>query len=444
MEPSRDFKSSVDLLPFDDLLLVSRKRYLNRPGGYGSGKTFFGAIWHHDRAMINRFGSMSWWLSKDHATARAGFDTYVDYLDRIDWQQGVDYKTRLSPEMEIEYRLIDHLVRFKTTNQTLQGDTISHKTTDESDECKPDKKRRAESRMRCPKAKLIQSLDIGSPQGLEHFYKHAVKADMRRHGEFGQFRENDNTLTLHYRTYWNHHIVQTGFFDTLWNEFGHDERFIKSWVFGVFLPLSQAQCYDFDPRRYEEGGHIVNVPYDPRNKTLITSWDFNMGNMAYVGYQIHNNDWIGKLECPPNTKNAEHACDRLIGQVPEHVARETTVYVDGDANGWAGTKHGLSCEYDLIEQRLSEHFQRVVVQTPNHNDAVAIRVMSTNRLFRQKRLLLDASLRQSSESFANTTWENSKIKKASGETVTHFSDAGSYAPSRAEQIGLGRGFTRLA
>lgn len=451
MEYPGSLEAKISQLPYVDALLgatqlaksrkddepktVAQKRYLSLAGGYGSGKTTSLARWHHSRALINRYGSTSWWVAPDYSIADDGLEIYRDHLENdCGLVEGRHFKIKRSPILQVEYLFIKHKVQFRTTNQKLQAKSASHLSVDEADECIENRLARAEARLRCPNARLIQSMWAGTPQGLLHFYKRAVLSDMVQRGRWGQFRENDRSLTLHYRSFWNHHVRKTGYFDTLWDMFGHDERFIKSFTLGIFTPFSGTQVYDYIPQREEEGGHITDCPYDPTNKTLITGWDFNLGNMAYVGYQIHNGTWIGKLECPPLTKNTEHACDQLINQVPLYVARETDLVVDGDANGWAGSKHGLDCEYDVIQNRLGTHFRRVIINTPNHNDAVAVRSMSTNRLFRQKRLLIDKTLRQTNESFSNTTWENNKIKKASGETVTHFSDAGSYPPSRAETI----------
>ena len=424
--------ASVALLPYDERLLHSRKRYLARPGGYGSGKTTFNAIWHHDRSIINQ-GCSSWWLAPDYSTARVGFNIYQEYLNQIGWREGVHYKTRRAPDLEIEYTRIEHLVKFKTSNQLLQADTISHLSVDEAGENADDKIARANARVRAPKAKVLQTLYSGAPQGLNHYYKRVIVPGMTLEGNVDQFRYNDRIDVLHYRTYWNR-FLPDDFYQTLFEEYGHDQRFVKSWILGIFTPLSQSQCFDFDARRAEDGGHVVDVPYDTSNRQLVVGFDFNLGMMAYVGYQIHDGRWIAKLECPPQTKDTQHACEQLINQVPLHVAKQTNVIIDGDANGYQGAKHGLSCEYDVIQNVLGTHFNSVSVHTPNHNDPVAVRVISTNRLFRQKRLLFNKHLRQSIDSFANTTWENAKIKKTSGEMVTHFSDAGSYPPSRAETI----------
>jgi hypothetical protein len=193
-------QADVELLLYDRYLLASDKRYLARPGGYGSGKTTFGVIFHHDRCIINQ-GCISWWLAPDYSTARVGFALYIEYLQNIGFHEGIHFKTRRSPDLEIEYINLEHIVKFKTANQLLQAESISHLTVDETGECADDKIARANARVRDPKAKVHQTLYLGAPQGLNHYYKRVILPGMSISGECGQFRHNDRVLVLHYRTH---------------------------------------------------------------------------------------------------------------------------------------------------------------------------------------------------------------------------------------------------
>lgn len=430
--PTQEGAHSFDLLPYQNVLLQDQRHLdLAYPGGYGSGKTWFGALWNKTRAEIN-VGCESWWIAPNYSLTYEGFKACIEILELFGWVEGAHFKATRSPgNLSIEYLPYHHVTYFKSTNTNLQAATIAHLVSDESGDNNPENESKAFNRVRDPKAKLHQRLSVGAPQGLNHYFQRFSGTNYQ---SSGPFRWNAKKLVLHFRTFWNHHLPKHYVADLI-DEYGHDEAFIKSWVLGLFVALSQNHCFKYDPLQHGDGPGL-----NPVCPEVYVGWDFNYGQVAFVGLQRMLDKWCGVFEAPNHVQTTDDACTELFKKIPAHTWGNARIIIDGDANGWAGNTRTPTSDYDIIRERFEKAgYRNFEIIAPRSNSRVHLRVMATNRLFNQNRLVLHKDMRYTKEGLQKTTWDNhGGIKKVSGDTWTHRPDAMSYVVSRQEPVGTER------
>lgn len=148
---------------------------------------------------------------------------------------------------------------------------------------------------------------------------------------------------------------------------------------------------DFEGRAYYAYKHDVHggeeLKYDHR-QDLIFTFDFNVSpgtacvlqEQTYTGENAkvarHFTAAIGEVWIPTNS-NTLLVCDKLIEDWGEHKGR---VIAYGDATGGArGTAKVQGSDWDLIKQKLKEHFgSRFVTRVPKANPAVKTRLNCFN------------------------------------------------------------------
>lgn len=419
-----------ELLPFQSVLLKDTEHIdLAMPGGVRSGKTWFGFLWKFARARAN-IGCKSGWVAPNFTlTKQVGLNGYVEFLDRMGWQEGVHYDVNLSEKI-VRHRPFNHDTYFVSTNTRLIAYTWSDMVVDEEGDCDEQAIIDAKARVSDPRAKIRQCLHLGAPQGLNHYYRRFGGPELRTAGEHAQFRYDDHKLVLHFHTYWNR-FIDSKYIDELIDNFGGDKQLIDAWVFGKFVPLSTGNCY-----RFNQLEHVGKYGLIETNRQLYFGWDFNVGMVSWVQGQRHNTIWRFSRESGPSCDTTDDAMDELIKTFPVWEYGNHEILIDGDANGWAGHTRGLMNDYDIIQERLAkEGYRNVHIIAPHYNSAIQARVIATNRMFNKEMLYIDESCKYTIDSLNGTTWDNhGKIMKGSKDVVSHKSDALSYVISRQERI----------
>lgn len=426
------------ILPYQNYILKNYKHeQMAIAGGLGSGKTQCAALFHILRAQLN-IGCVSWWVAPDYGLARVGFDMLCQVLKTLGYSESAHFTARRSPgSLSLFLIFCDHEIRFKTTNQNLVGENISHMTVDEAGDCNGERIGDALQRVgRHPETKNDQVLFVGTPQGMNHYAERFTQPGMIEQGELGQFKVSDTRLVLHYQTQWNYKLLERvpRYIDRFLEEFGHDAAYTRAWMLGQFVALASSAVFKFDRNE-----HVKNAVLDV-NLPLYIGWDFNVGQMSYillqkqVDYSREETIWACCGESSQNLYNTEEAVTALVASLGQEW-RGQEILIDGDANGWAGSSKSDFSDYDIIRDKMRAKFPRAKIIAPHHNSSVQMRAIATNRLFASKRLCISPKCNYLIDSLERSNWDNYKnVYKPSGDTWTHRAEAMSYVVSRQEPV----------
>lgn len=388
------------------------------PGGLGSGKTEFGNYWHHTRVILNP-KSRSWYIAPKYDLLRyVNMARYIAMLKALGYRENKHFKVNLSDRW-IEY-YFGHVVFFKSANTAEQfiADEISHFTSDETGSSDKKAITYAQTRVRCPAAKVLQSLCLGTPQGLNHFAKRYSGPEFVQDGPFKRTKDK---LVLHFHTYWNKHLPKSYIGDLLSN-LGHDPQLIKAWIFGQFVPLFEKGVYNFNQEKHTA---VIDPYFD--NPMLYLGWDFNVGQVAWCAEQGIKGGYHVVRESPKGCQGTDEACDAFIEEFPKHKWQNHEIVVDGDASGWAGDTRGLLTDYDIIREKLRPIYPNLRIIAADHNPSVRVRILVTNRLLGKQLFSISTKCPNTIEAMNVTAYDGKGgIAKPEKDTWTHWSDAATY------------------
>lgn len=438
-------KVFFNLLPFQNLILQNQiLEEFAIVGGVGAGKTVFACYWLHSKAVKIPGGNF-WFCSRTMKTAKdPGIKTYLQILKNLGYVSGKHFFHNKS-ESTIRYAW-GSTVTFMSSESWKDwvGASLDAAVGDEPAFWPEGAFRELTYRLR---PGLFQSSDYvrqllltGTPQGLT-WYAHEFSGgnfiplqqgyDLK--GEFRPigFQARDKSrLTLHYPTFLNPYQTQS-YIDKIINNYGHDDALIKAHLFGEFCPIFQSAVFNKMSQ-----GNIVDFTPDPsKSENLDLCFDFNVGKMAWTGYQRINNQLFCIEEAGDRVITTDEACDEIISTFPKPIWGGKTAVIDGDATGWAGDTRSHTTDYDIIRQKLQGHFARVIIRVPDSNPSVRTTIVSTNRaLFsdpvsgKEKQLLFSRKCSNTIDAMFKTVYteKGNDIYKPSNDKVTHRSDTVRY------------------
>lgn len=426
----------VILLPHQSALIRDlTTRHLCIAAGLGSGKTHALVRKHHHLCMVNP-RSVSWLSEPTFELIRTvALPAYTDYLSSIGYIEGVHFKVNRSvATLQYVGKNCNHLVHFKSgeTWERWVGAEISHYTADEPARTSRKCFERANDRVRCPKAKVLQSVYGGTPDiDLRDDWYYDIFAGKSS----ARLKQEGKIKVIRARTEDNP-FRPKGYIEQLFDSYGHNKNLILCYVFGEFVVLSENLAYD----QYSETKNDVNHPPNKNNFTIDMTWDFNVNQTAWTACQLEptpagDADYFAVAENERNTPGTYDACIQFMEQFPPYKDAQVAwknhkIVIHGDASGWqsdTSSTHLFDSDYDLILQTLRPHYREVVVEAPRQNPYIRTRIESTNRGFSKRKLMIHGELTLLKDSLKRTTRdEANKINKPSDDTWSHRSDNLSY------------------
>jgi len=412
-------------------------------GGLGSGKTYGSALWHLQRCRNNYKSPFSWVIAPTHAKVNsivipALVETASTHLG---WTEGKDLTVHSGAPARIYLKRTGQTIYGHSANKwrLMVGENISHFTATEVGYYQSrDWLDKCQSRARCPKAKLIQGLGEGTPEGTENWY--AECADI----EENVIHAETLFKRIRLETGDNPHL-RPGYIEKLKRQFSHDAGKLESYLYGRFVPFTRGTAY-------WEFFHSRNVVLDvaaSRQLPLLFCWDFNKSPLAWVvlqkqphetksGYRFHR--YVALAESSGESRGIMDACVEFMAEYPSSQWADVPIRVYGDPSGYFGSHLSASDSFDQIYQYLRTRYRRVEMVADKAAPRIQARLERTNALLANEQYVAAAWLRNLIKSHTNTALKKGmwQIEKPQGEDWTHYSDAVGYMlfqETREEDLG---------
>lgn len=395
------------------------------------------------RTLINDESPMSGVLAADYTLAREiNQDGYITELEALGMREGVHFEIRTKPIT------ITHLWGIKQRTIFLSAEkprkikayTFSHGNVDEFAIMGKESPMNFAGRLRCPKARLIQTLYTFTWEGENHAHEKFGETNLVREGKHST---NARALVLHGTSYDNPDLPRI-FFENLFDAFGWDEALFNNYVLGVCMSLSRDRFYfKFSPQL-----NVKPQTLERDNKHLFLTVDWNVGKMSWSAIQKQYSPDFSKPVYSIIRANRSNAQDLLIvaqqivETFPPDTFKDWTMEIMGDARGNNRSDQDASVTgYKFLKLLLSPHYPGLRINAPRNNPEVWQRSVCTNRLFGQGRLLIDPSCTKVIESAKMAEGDGKGgIKKPKDDTVTHAMEAVDMALMRFEPPEVERGY----
>lgn len=360
-------------------------------GGYGSGKTYIGALKSIQMSYINR-PIPQMYISPSHQLATK---TIIVTLKEICNRAGLDY-TYNQQRAEFKIHNWDGTIWFGSGDKpdSLRGPNIASAIIDEPFIQKREVFEQMIARVRHPEATKSQIFLTGTPEQLNWGFNLANNKEM----DIGVIQAS--TLD-------NPHLPDD-YKETLLKSYSKEQ--IDAYVHGKFVNLTQGRVY----HEFDRNKHI-------QTRNDLQSWDIGAGidwNVDALSACIfrHTKDEI-HVEKEIRLKNA--GTYDLAEQLKQIYP---AIRVYPDASGSARRTSAAHTDHDIMKMA---GFQ---VLSPRANPPVKDRVNSVNRLLREGRLTVDGSCKYTIMDLEQNVWRNADIDKRDPEQ-THMSDALGYGCS---------------
>jgi len=304
------------------------------------------------------------------------------------------------------------------------GTNISHFLITEVGTQKEEVYTKAQTRTRCPKAKVRQGLCEGTPEGFNWYQE---RADFG-----GGVPDAYDPVNLARRfTLWteDNQRLPADYVEKLRRTFGYDQAKLESYLYGRFVAFTKGTAYwEFFASR----NVVLDVKPSPF-LPLVFSWDFGVSPLPWVAIQKQPHEKRGRqyrrfvqvAEGSGNARGVLDGCAEFISQFPPSEYRGTKIEIDGGHDGYHGSHLAESCAFNQIRDCLRRYYDNVVIVAMKSAPTVQESLNKTNALFAYELSVVAAWCRNTIKSFEqsslkNGTWELLKPKDAD---PTHFGDA---------------------
>lgn len=425
-------------------------------GGLGAGKTFSLWVKHLSLCAVNSESELSAIFEPIYSKI---IDTVIPtgrkVLNMMGFIEGVHYRFTTSqpfPKCVLIASGQEIHLRSAENPETIVAVEYSHVSGDELAIWKEDAYRNCRSRIRCPKAKVLQFVGATAPQGV-NWAADEFDSDTQEGWESNEFRDDYHAVKRIRRlTMWtdeNPYIPQ-GYLRSLQEIYGHNSNLIQSYRYGMFCPLVQGAAYaNYEPQRHD----VADVQADPYREIVLT-WDFNAHPLAWVAIQklpYHHGleqrfRYIAVNEANFDYGVLDEAIAEFAVKFPVERFRDTPIALFGDRTGHAASHKISGSDYENIERILKQFgYRRVEVRATKQVAPEAASVEAVNRLFRDNLFYISKRCKNLRRSMMATTWRKNerKLDKPSGETWTHHGDALKYWAHQETRDETGRNSTKI-
>jgi PBSX family phage terminase large subunit len=341
-------------------------------GGYGSGKTYIGALKSIQMSYINR-PIPQMYISPSHQLATK---TIIVTLKEICNRAGLDY-TYNQQRAEFKIHNWDGTIWFGSGDKpdSLRGPNIASAIIDEPFIQKREVFEQMIARVRHPEAAKSQIFLTGTPEQLNWGFTLANNKEM----DIGVIQAS--TLD-------NPHLPDD-YKETLLKSYSKEQ--IDAYVHGKFVNLTQGRVYhEFDRNKH------IQTRNDLQSWDVGCGVDFNVDQLSACIFR-HTKDEI-HVEKEIRLKNAG------TYDLVEHLKKiYPAIKVYPDSSGSARKTSAPHTDHDIMKMA---GFQ---VLSPRANPPVKDRVNSVNRLLREGRLTVDGSCKYTIMDLEQNVWRNQQI-----------------------------------
>lgn len=392
--------------------------YLLALGGVGSGKTSLGYPWHHTRCVINRDSDYSLIVGETGKYTKLLFKGYISFLESIGYKERIHFKCNRQAPQSIKY-FWGHEVLFWSAETKIVSINTSHDWQDEPALFQQETTWEIDQRRRCPKANLRQSLSTTSPEGMNHLYEFFGGPDMTREGRYSF---NDRKLVLHSSSYDNP-FLPPDFFISLEERFGWDDLYFRNYVMGEWVNLTRNAFYF----SFTED-NIRKCSLNTQTPSMVWTLDNNVGKMQWAAIQRQGHDYAVFKANAGTARNLQEVANELIKDFPPSQFKNWQIDVAGDAVLHHRSPQTYTSGYELLETLLRPHYPHLRVTASRQNPLVIDRSMTTNKLLKTGRLVIDPGCKRVLHSVRSTQSDGKNgIVKPSKDEVTHAMEAVDHA-----------------
>lgn len=397
--------------------------------GLGAGGTHGAALWHVILAELNKKSPSSWVVAPTYAQIRDPIiPSFVNALQVVlGYEQNRDYQIMRSGTPRIELRT-GHSIYFKSANrpEMFVGANISHATMTEPgiiDRMAYDK---TSDRIRCPKAKRLQFMLEGTPEGVGNWYEEHANIPY----EF-DYEKNYRRITL-----WTEdNIHLDGYADQVRRIHGHDKAKLESYLYGRFVPLVKGNAYhEWSDRK---------IKLDLKASTLlplIMGWDFQVAPLSWVAWQqqptrtrlgLEKRVFRALGESSGEAKGTMNACVEFALQFPPKDFERTQILLHGGHDGHSDHLDQDACYFETIKKHLRNlGYKNVSIEAPKKAPGLQDRYEQINKLMAYDVIEVAAWCRKLISSFQSTCFKAGTFKPVKNsdplKDTTQYGDAGSY------------------
>lgn len=339
------------------------------------------------------------------------FDGYIAFLESIGLKERVHFKANRQAPQSIKFYW-GHSVLFWSAETKIVSINTSHDWQDEAALFPEKKSWEVDQRRRCPNSVLRQSLSTSSPEGMNHFYSFFGADDMQRDGRYSF---NASKLVLHSSSYDNI-FLPDDFFRTLEERFGWDDLYFANYVMGEWVNLARNAFYFAF-----SNDNIQTTKLNEDLKRICLTLDNNVGKMQWAAIQPVKNQYNVVAANKGTARNIQEACDEFEKAFPLSKFKHWTIPVYGDHKLHDRSNQTFTTSFQLLEAILKPKYPNLYIAQPNTgNPLVVERSMTTNKLLKELRLIIDPSCKRVIHSARSTQSDGrGGVLKPSNDEVTH-------------------------
>lgn len=417
--------------------------------GVGSGKTY-GVVQALYYKMTQSPQALRWFYAMPiyELIRNTFFPTWIKFADSIGMIENVHYKLIKSPFPQIRLcnkQVVDCLSMQRPDK--IKATEYAGGVVDEPGVCPDESIERLIERSRSKLVKKVQILFPGTPEGLDNYFAkrfnsdddprwdHSVKKDHTLEQIVSTDKGDKKVRYRRFRisTYDNLHNLSDNYVPNLLDTYGSNEQFVRSYIYGYFVPLFTGGCYSEYKSRIHDIADIDPDKYLP----IYLTFDFNANPVSWISVQDINFEEFGTRvkrkvaihESEFGNDLLEKACVEFAFKHPVEAFKVTPIYLYGDRSGLSASHKSSLNDYERIKAALEElGYENVYIRSLSYNPLQTTAVDALNYWFRKYELVLCQRLKNLRNSLQQTRWKpgTKQIDKPNGETHTHFSDALKY------------------
>lgn len=351
-------------------------------------------------------------------------------------QEGKHFKLYLSSPKTIDFSPmgIKHELSFRSADNPKHfvSASLTHWRWSEPGVSKPDVFEKLQDRLRDKRAKILQGLADGTPEGLNHW------ADLANIPGEGNVRLDSERNFMRYivPTSHNVHNLAPGYLDSLRARYAHDKSKLMSYEHGLFMPFNKGSAY----WEFIESRNTTDPMAPDPNSPIAFCWDFNVSPLAWTAAQKRRyrserfgpaiQQVVAFAESSGEARGTLEGVAEFAARFPVSQFAYTPIYVYGDRNGWSASHKIVGSDYEEIEQCLQRiGYRRIEIRANRGaNPRIKQRLETIAQLMAYKMFVVTSDCRKLISSFNKTclkegTWD---IEKPAGEDWTHYSDSIGY------------------
>lgn len=387
--------------------------------------------------------SRSWTVAPNYRICETLLDLTLQVADEVfGLVEGVHYHLRRSFPRSLDFKPmgLNHQLLFLSADnpEHFVSTSITHWRWSEVGVSKPLVFEKLQDRLRDKRAKVLQSLCDGSPEGLNHYHEWAGfggwdrdALDTKRNFRKFRLETGDNVQNL-----------APGYLEALRSRYAYSPDRLLSYEKGIFTNLLHSSAY----WEFVESRNVVSGVKPSPHLPILLTWDFNVSPLAWVVLQEftiqrhylspRGRQFVALAESNGEARGLMDGVADFAAQFPVHLYGDTTIDVYGDASGFARNLHSAGSDYSAIEQYLRAlGYRRINILAARSNPLVKHRLEKTAALMAYERFAVDATCRRLIQSLIKCALKEGtfEIEKPSGEDWTHFADACTYCLFQASK-----------